>query len=67
MTDSQPTSTPAPPSGAEPAQPTDADQDFKKLADQVAERVWKLWRDDLRRSNERRGADGARLRLKDRR
>jgi hypothetical protein len=34
--------------------------DFDSLAAQVTERVWKLWREDLRRSGERRGDLAAR-------
>lgn len=28
-------------------------QDYERLVRQIADRVWKLWREDLRRSQER--------------
>jgi len=33
-------------------------KEYEKLLRQVADRVWEMWREDLRRSRERRGKSG---------
>jgi hypothetical protein len=39
---------------------TQSAKDYETLLRQVSDRVWELWRDDLRRSQERGGKTGRR-------
>jgi hypothetical protein len=38
------------------ASPTDP-AEYRKMVEQVAEKVWALWREELRRERERRGME----------
>lgn len=42
-------------------QPNEAD-DYRRLVQQVADKVWLLWREELRRDRERRGSEVSKCR-----
>jgi hypothetical protein len=38
-----------------PKDKTDKNQDYQQLVRKIADRVWEMWQEDMRRGRERRG------------
>jgi hypothetical protein len=41
--------------GNQAGQPPNNPQEYQKLVQRVADRVWQMWREEMRRERERRG------------
>ena len=53
----QETTTPTSSSGATSAANPSDPAEYRKMVEKVAEKVWALWREELRREHERRGKE----------